>query len=50
MGTERYLQKPEWITDMETELRMLEEAPQVNIHTDGLKASLKKYQTGKIMA
>ena len=35
---------------METELRMLEEGPQVNIHPDALKATLKKYQTGKPLA
>ena len=32
---------------METELRMLEEGPQVNIHPDGLKATLKKIVNGK---
>ena len=32
----------EWINNMETELQRLEEGSQVNIHPDGLKATLKK--------
>ena len=32
---------------METELRMLEEGPQVNIHPDGLKPTLKKIANWK---
>ena len=28
---------------VEVELRIIEEGPQVNIHVDGLKATLKKY-------
>ena len=34
--------KAEWINNMETELRMLEEDPQVNTHPDGLKTTFKK--------
>ena len=40
----------EWINNMETELRILEEGPQVEIHLDAFKATLKKYQTGKPLA
>ena len=39
--------KAEWINNMETELRMLEESPQVNIHPDGLKATLTKITNWK---
>ena len=39
------IKKAEWINNMETELRMLEEGSQGNIHLDTLKATLKKYQT-----
>ena len=35
---------------MEIALQMLEVGPQVNIHTDGLKATLKKIATGKLLA
>ena len=35
---------------MESELRMLEAGPKVNIHPDALKSTLKKYQTGKPLA
>ena len=42
--------KAEWTNNMETELRILEEGPQVNIHTDGLKATLQKYQTRNQLA
>ena len=42
--------KAEWINNMETELRILEEGPKVEIHPDTLKAILKKYQTGKPLA
>ena len=34
--------KAKWINNVETELRMLEEGPQVNIYPDGLKTTLKK--------
>ena len=37
----------EWINNMETELQILEEGTPLNIHTDELKPTLKKYQTGK---
>ena len=33
---------------MDTELRMLEDGPQMNIHPDGLKATLKKIANWKI--
>ena len=39
--------KTEWINNMESELRMLEEGLQVNIHSDGLKATLKKIANSK---
>ena len=42
--------KAEWINNMETELRTLEEGSKVNIHADALKSILKKYQTGKPLA
>ena len=35
---------------METELRMLEEDLLVNIHPDGLKVTLEKYETRKPLA
>ena len=37
----------ERINNMETELQMLEESPQVNIHPDGFKATLKKISNWK---
>ena len=42
--------KAEWMNSMETELWTLEEGPLVNIHSDALKWTLKKYQTGKPLA
>ena len=42
--------KAEWINNMKKESRMPEEGPQVNIHPEGLKATLKEYQTGKPLA
>ena len=39
--------KAEWINNIETELRMLEEGSQVNIYPDGLKATLKKIANWK---
>ena len=39
--------KAEWISNTETELRMLEECPQVNLHLDGLKATFKKIANWK---
>ena len=39
--------KTEWINNMETELRKLEESPQVNIHPDGLEATLEKLSNWK---
>ena len=39
--------KVEWINNKETELRMLEEGTQVNIHLDGFKATLKKIANRK---
>ena len=39
--------KAEWINNMETDLQMLEEGPQVNIHPDALKATLKKVANWK---
>ena len=47
-GTENM--KFKWKNYIETGSRMLEEGPQVNIHPDGLKATLKKYQTQKPLA
>ena len=37
----------DWINSKEIELQMLEVGPQVNIHTDGLKATLKKIANRK---
>ena len=48
MGTKRF-KKVKWI-NIETELQMLKESPQVNIHSDGIKATLKENQTGKPLA
>ena len=33
---------------MEKELQSVEESPKANMHIDSLRATLKKYQTGKL--
>ena len=43
-------EKAEWINNMTRELERLEEGPKAEIHTDILKTTLKKYQTGKCQA
>ena len=45
-----YNKKAEWINNIETESRMLEEGPKVKIHPDTLKATLKKLKTRKHLA
>ena len=40
-------EKAEWINNMETELQMFEEGPQVNIRPDVLRATLKKLSNWK---
>ena len=44
MGT---LKKAEWINNMETELGMLKEGHQVNMHLNELKATLNKIANWK---
>ena len=47
MATKKHNKKAEWINNMTRELEGLEEGPKAEIHTDLLKTTLKKYQTGK---
>ena len=47
MVTKKHNEKVEWINNMARELEGLEECPKAEIHTDLLKTTLKKYQTGK---
>ena len=43
-------EKAEWINNMTRELEGLKEGPKAEIHTELLKTTLKKYQTGKRQA
>ena len=46
----KHKEKAEWINNMTSELKGLEEVSKAEIHTDLLKTTLKKYQTGKRQA
>ena len=48
-GNEKIITNKKWI-NIETELRMIEEGPKVEINLDALDTTLKKYQTEKPQA
>ena len=50
MATKKHNEEAERINNMTRELEGLEEGLKAEIHTDLLKTTLKKYQTGKRQA
>ena len=50
IATKKHNKKGEWISNITRGLEELEEGPKAEIHTDLLKTTLKKYQTGKRQA
>ena len=49
MATKKHNEKAEWINNITRELEDLKEGPKAEIHTDLLKTTLQKYQTGKCL-
>ena len=47
MATKKHNEKAERMNNITRKLEGLEEGPKAEIHTDLLKTTLKKYQTGK---
>ena len=46
-GNQKHYENAEWMNNITRKLEGLEEGPKAEMHTDLLKTTLKKYQTGK---